>query len=191
MVVALTRASILELSYARDLDAGAIRALAHVGDAIDARDLEASLEAADTLASALDAALKAIHARIFYLDAVGARGRDLESYLQTAVELALDLPAVLTRSFVRRPAQDDPEPQAELEARCITRPAGRLVAIATRLLPAANRARYFEEYQSELWEIANSGGSRRKQFWYASRQFLRVVPLRGAVLAPRKRKASP
>lgn len=191
LVVALTGARVLEFKYARELESGAILALARVEDTIHARDLDASLEAADALSRALYAALEAIRARILYLDAVGARGRDLMSYLQTALDHALDLPAVLARSFARRYAEDDSEPRTEPEARCITRPARRLVAAATQLLPAANRARYFEEYQSELWEIANGGGSRHGQLLYASRQLLRVVLVRGAVLAPLKRKASP
>jgi hypothetical protein len=189
---ALTGTRILERSY-RELDSSAVRALARVNDAIRARDLDASLEAVDALVSALEAALETIHARIRYLDAVGARGRDLMRYLENALDHAADLPTVLARNFVRQYAQDDLEPQAEPEAGRITRPAARLVAVATRMLPAANRDRYFEEYQSELWEIANGGGggSRREQLLYAGRQFLRVLSLRGAVLTPRRRKASP
>ncbi len=41
--------------------------------------------------------------------------------------------------------------------------AGRLLAAAARLLPAADRARYGEEYRSELWEIAHARQSRRRQ----------------------------
>ena len=59
--------------------------------------------------------------------------------------------------------------------------AGRLLAVAVRLLPAGDRGRYAEEYSSELWEIAFAGASRRLQFLYATRQFIRVAHLRVAV----------
>lgn len=191
LVAALTGTRVLERKYARDLQSGAIHALACLEDAIRARDLDGSLQATDALARALDATLRANEARILYLDAVGARGRELMSYLQTALDHTLGLPSVLARSFAHREAEDHLEAQAEPAAKRTTRPASSLVATATHLLPAATRARYREEFQSELWEIANGGGSRREQLLYACRQLLRVMLVRAAVLTPLKRKASP
>ncbi len=69
--------------------------------------------------------------------------------------------------------------------------AERLLDAAARLLPAADRARYAEEYRSELREIAHSGRSRRRQLRYASRQLASSVPLHAELLTPRRRKASP
>ena len=73
----------------------------------------------------------------------------------------------------------------------VTPSAARLLAAAARLLPAADRARYAEEYQSELWEIAHAGQPRRRQLHYASRQVVSSLHLRVELLAPRRRKASP
>lgn len=73
----------------------------------------------------------------------------------------------------------------------VTPSAARLLAAAARLLPAADRARYAEEYQSELWEIAHAGQPRRRQLHYASRQVVSSLHMRVELLAPRRRKASP
>lgn len=67
--------------------------------------------------------------------------------------------------------------------------AGRLLAVAVRLLPAGDRGRYAEEYSSELWEIAITGSSRRLQLQYATRQFIRVAHLRVAVRSPNHGKS--
>ena len=69
--------------------------------------------------------------------------------------------------------------------------AARLLATAARLLPATDRARYAEEYRSELWEIAHAGQPRRRQVHYASRQVISSLRLRAELLAPRRRRASP
>ena len=73
----------------------------------------------------------------------------------------------------------------------VAAPAERLIAGAARLLPAANQARYREEYHSELWEMAAAGADRHLQLAYAIRQVIRTIPLRVAVLAPRRRGARP
>jgi hypothetical protein len=67
----------------------------------------------------------------------------------------------------------------------------RLLAIAARILPAVDRTRFAEEFRAELWEIARAGAGRRHQVRYALRQATRTVTLRSAVLAPRRRRASP
>jgi DNA-binding CsgD family transcriptional regulator len=66
----------------------------------------------------------------------------------------------------------------------------RLSAVAAWLLPAGERARYGEEYRSELHELATAGAGRRQQLGYAVRLLVRAAPLRVAVLAPRHGKAS-
>jgi hypothetical protein len=66
----------------------------------------------------------------------------------------------------------------------------RLATLATRLLPAGNRARYGEEYRSELHDLAAEGAKRPQQLGYAVRLLVRAAPLRVAVLAPRRGKAS-
>jgi len=59
------------------------------------------------------------------------------------------------------------------------------------LLPKADRARFGEEYRSELWDLAAAGAGRHQQMGYALRQFGCAVPLRFAVLSPRHKKAAP
>ena len=68
--------------------------------------------------------------------------------------------------------------------------AGRLTAIAAGLLPGAERARYREEFGSELAEIARAGGGRRAQLAYATRTVLTSAwQLRAALRSPRRRGA--
>jgi hypothetical protein len=61
---------------------------------------------------------------------------------------------------------------------------------AARLLPAADRARYIEEYQAELWVMAWSGAGRLRRLRYALRQLLRILPLGVALRSPRRRNAA-
>jgi hypothetical protein len=61
---------------------------------------------------------------------------------------------------------------------------------AARLLPAADRARYLEEYQAELWVMAWSGAGRLRRLRYALRQLLRILPLGVALRSPRRRSAA-
>jgi len=61
---------------------------------------------------------------------------------------------------------------------------------AARLLPAADRARYLEEYQAELWVLAWSGTGRLRRLRYALRQLLRILPLGVALRSPRRRGAA-
>jgi len=69
--------------------------------------------------------------------------------------------------------------------------AGHLLAAAARLLPASDRARYAEEFRSELAEIARAGAGRRPQLAYAARQLMSARRLRADLRAPRRRGAVP
>ncbi len=60
-----------------------------------------------------------------------------------------------------------------------------------RLLPVRDRARYAEEFRSELWEIAHAGGGRRAQLAYAARQVMAARQLRAGLRVPRRRGAVP
>ena len=68
--------------------------------------------------------------------------------------------------------------------------AGLLAAVA-RLLPAADRSRYADEYLSELYDIAQSGAGRLQQLRYAFRQLQNVVPMSFVLRSPRRRSAVP
>lgn len=69
--------------------------------------------------------------------------------------------------------------------------AKRLAGAAARLLPAGDRARFAEEFGSELWEIARAGGRRRRQLMYAARQVGSAWRLRRALRVPRRQGAVP
>lgn len=65
-----------------------------------------------------------------------------------------------------------------------------MACIAARMLPAAEQARYAEEFCAELLDMAEAGTSRWKQALYAARQVGRVPHLRAGLKAPRRNRAS-
>jgi hypothetical protein len=111
------------------------------------------------------------------------RGRELVKALGQARELAAGLMA--------EGAWPSGKSGIRVGSRRVTPSARRLVAVAARLLPAADRARYGEEYRSELWDLAAAGVGRCQQIGYAARQLYWAVPVHFALLGPRRRKASP
>jgi len=72
----------------------------------------------------------------------------------------------------------------------IADPGAGVLAVAVRLLPAADRARYAEEFLGELRDLARSGGGRGR-LRYALRQLLRTVLMGLALRSPRRRSAAP
>jgi DNA-directed RNA polymerase specialized sigma24 family protein len=93
-----------------------------------------------------------------------------------------------------------PLPDSAARGRAIRRQGGagrvapvavRLLAAAARLLPGGDRARYAEEFRSELWEIAHAGGGRRAQLAYAARVVMSARRLRADLRVPRRRGAAP
>jgi hypothetical protein len=62
---------------------------------------------------------------------------------------------------------------------------------AVRLLPAADRARFAEEYRSELWDLTRPGAGRLRLLGYVMRQLLRILPLCVVLRSPRHRSAAP
>lgn len=71
----------------------------------------------------------------------------------------------------------------------VSKPAGRLVILLTRVLPLRHRNRYIEELRGELWELAADDVSKWGQFMYAVRQFTRVWELRVELRKPAQHKA--
>jgi hypothetical protein len=69
--------------------------------------------------------------------------------------------------------------------------AQRLAFMAAGLLPSAVRGRYLEEYCCELREITNGGGGLAGQLAYVSRLLIGSLPMRAALLSPRRKKALP
>ena len=76
-------------------------------------------------------------------------------------------------------------------AACVVPSAAGLLAAAARLLPAADRTRYAEEYLSELWDLAQSGAGRLRQLGYALRQLRSGLSVGFALRSPRRSGAAP
>jgi hypothetical protein len=66
-----------------------------------------------------------------------------------------------------------------------------LLTAVTRLLPAADRTRYGEEFRAELWELAHARIGRGGQLAYAARQVMSALRLQAELRAPRRRRAAP
>ena len=79
----------------------------------------------------------------------------------------------------------------ESPSRRVAPSATRLLTVAARLLPPAERARYAEEYRSELWELAQAGNGRIRQLRYALRQLRSAPSMSFALRSPRRRSAAP
>jgi hypothetical protein len=77
------------------------------------------------------------------------------------------------------------------KARAVTSSATHLLTAAARLLPTAERARYADEYRSELWELSQAGDGRIRQLSYALRQLRSAPSMRLALSSPRRRSAAP
>ncbi len=136
-----------------------------------------------SLVGALDIALdraQGIHADLKY-------GIDGDGVLDRALSVAADLSQACELALV----SSVPADEERGAGRRVAPSAARLLAAATGLLAAADRARYSEEYRAELWEIAAAGGGRRQQLLYAVRQVRSAWRLRAALGMPRRRGAAP
>jgi len=78
-----------------------------------------------------------------------------------------------------------------MQRRSTAASARRLLKVATRMVPPGDRARYGEEFQSELADIARAEGGRWGQLAYAIRQVMSSVRLRAVLRSPRRRSAVP
>ncbi len=116
-----------------------------------------------------------------FLVAVSVQSSQLEHACETALSCALRLDRVSSPAVV---------PGGHGTSRIVPS-AARLLSYAARFLPAVDRARYAQEYRSELWELAQSGVGRRGQLRYALRQLLRVPPMGFALRSPWRRSAVP
>lgn len=116
-------------------------------------------------------------------------GRDPVSAVCSAIIEARDLAVNLANDLSH--TVDLAAQVAERKARGVAASAAGLVTAATWLLPAADKARYRDEYRSELWDLARSGEGRLRQFRYALRQLCHAVPMGVALRSPRRRGAAP
>jgi hypothetical protein len=164
-----------------------------------ARDLAAALGRTDVCVVALNRSLGRDLGRAAdldqALDRALARADDVAHarHLDRAHDLGLaeDLAADLIRDLIRA---SERTLTGTARGQCghgrVAPLAGRLLAAAARLLPAADRARYAEEYRSELWELAHADGRRRTQLAYAARQVLYALRLCRELRTPRRRGAA-
>jgi hypothetical protein len=116
-------------------------------------------------------------------------GRDPVSAICSAITDARDLVVRLADDLSH--AVDLAGQVGERKAREVAASAAGLVTAATWLLPAADRARYRDEYWSELWDLARSGDRRLRQLRYALRQLCHAVPMGVALRSPHRRGAAP
>jgi hypothetical protein len=111
------------------------------------------------------------------------RNRELSHELDFSCELAREIQHLITSAVSAVPAPGQLQGSTQL--------ARRLLMLAVQLLPSAERDRYFEEFRSELSDIARAGGNRRVQVAYAARQATSAVRLRSELRVPRRRAARP
>jgi DNA-binding CsgD family transcriptional regulator len=79
----------------------------------------------------------------------------------------------------------------ESSAKKVVRSADGLLAAGAGLLPASDRARYAEEYRSELWDLAQAGAGRIKQLRYALCQLRNAFSMSVTLRSPRRRSSTP
>jgi hypothetical protein len=187
MALARDLEGILNLDLALDLAGELARTLNDVR--ADDRDLARAGDLASNLTRTLNHVRSLDHARVLGLDRIRDFARDLDSTLN----LDLALRRSVDRTAEAGPGERNvpPSTRSRAQARRVAPPARRLAAVATWLLSTRERARYGEEYRSELHELAASGAGRCQQLGYAVRLLMRAVPLRLAVLVPRHGKAGP
>ena len=77
-----------------------------------------------------------------------------------------------------------------LRAAGVVPSAAGLLTFAARLLPTADRARYGEEYKSELWDLARSGAGRLRQLGYGLRQLRQALAAGFALRSARRGSAA-
>ncbi len=154
---------------------------------------------AHVLAGALAGALRLVHARALavavarqldyaYLPDFGT-SRDPDRGLAAALENACAAAHALTSELERAYACAGGHGQRG--ARRVSPSAAGLLAAAVRLLPAADRGRYAEEYRSELWDLAQAGAGRIGQLRYALCQLRSALSVSAALRSPRRRSVAP
>ncbi len=177
------RARALASDLADDLDSARARALDLTGDPGHelVRDLDRAraLVQVRTRTLALADALDSAHTHAIALEFELGHGHHLAFALDRAQTRALRLASVYVLAAEQHGAEG------------VAPSAASLLAAAASLLPPANRARYAEEYLSELWELAQCGAGRLRQLQYALHQLRGALPTSFALRSPRRRSAAP
>jgi hypothetical protein len=193
LTLALVHNRDLDLTRARDITRDITRALTPTRDITRSlapaltRNIDLTRDIAAALAAARDRAAD------LYLDSARDLARDLDRVLGRADGLARDLDAAsvialdyfnAARAGRRGSAKDDRSAAVR-----VSRQAKQLAKGAARLLPAADRTRYAEEWAAELWGIAEADGKRRPQVAHAMHLVRGALVLRFELARPQWRKA--
>ncbi|HEX6074136.1 MAG TPA: hypothetical protein VFZ32_02605 [Micromonosporaceae bacterium] len=184
----IARARELARSCARNLDREIVRA----------RNFDRHIVSARNLASARN--LGRVHARaardlasIRDLLKAHSLARTRAGQLDVVLRSAVRKADLLYRTWKGRGPQN-PAVSSTAPERPPVRPrrvAIRAADIAAKALPVAHRARYRDEYQSELYELAAAGASWWQQMRYAIRLLDRSWELRYELRKPAARRARP
>jgi hypothetical protein len=183
-------------------DLADVLALTSDREPADARELAAVLSRAHASAGQLAAVLARARSnvRTLYLNHLHAWALDLNRESDPSGDLGLDLAAarasavalgrdlgkarfkllLLTRTTSVRLGDKQVAPSAV-----------GLIVTAARLLPAAERGRYAEEYQSELRGMTQAGTGRIGQLQYGLRQLCHALPMIIVLRSPRRTGAVP
>jgi hypothetical protein len=140
-------------------------------------DLDVDVDLTFAFAKTLDRT----HTLVMHLDS--ALAADADGDLDSTVTEVVSALEALSR-VAPAPTKAHGETQVKT-----VRLAGRLVQFATRALPPQHRARYRDEYRSELFELAAAGTSGRGQLIYALRLLDRAWVLRAELRESVARKA--
>jgi hypothetical protein len=200
--IELDRAREVAYILAQDLDdpdVNLVHAPSLVSDLTECVGRMRSLARVDIEAArGLDRTLNRVSGRSFKLNRTLDRVRDPDRVLSLpdhdldlARSLVRDIQARLDRAAVRERERGLARGSRRNHGAIRVAPsASRLLTVAITLLPAADRARYTEEYRSELWEITHAGGRRRTQLAYSARQVMSAWRLRAELRVRRRRGAT-
>jgi hypothetical protein len=192
---------------ARSVDLASVRAglagtlaMASDLDPFSTRQLAAVLSQARASVSQVAGQLAQAHAsvRTMRLSSLRAWALDLNS--DSCGDVGIDLTGARTSARALR--RDLDKARIKLQLRARTTSAGHaakhvapsavgLLVTAARLLPAADRVRYVEEYQSELQDLAQAGTGRIGQVQYGARQLWHALPMSIALRSLRHTGAAP
>ncbi len=87
-------------------------------------------------------------------------------------------------------ARTEKAPQPQRTANASSASARRLISAAVCVLPASQRARYSEEFSSELHELVEIGANRQLQLGYSLRLLIRAWALRTEIRSMRRKMAA-
>jgi hypothetical protein len=181
--LALASASGFGLRFARERARGLIHNLEHFRRRASDTALHRAWNLSHDRARALESDL------VFAYEL--ANDHDIARYYVRDLERALAHTRALDRTIDRALVRARGHDGGQSRARQVASSAARLLAAAVWLLPAARRCRYAEEYRSELWDLAQAGDGRIRQWRYAFCQLRSALSMSVTLRSPRRRNSAP